>query len=156
MLIKSIFLFYFIYHQSPSAEHPHVFHRIRILRLNETTGDWAQEDEWKAHDAPIAKISWAHPEHGPVLASCSFDRTVKIWEELPHQPRTAAQTSKWVERGVLVDAKGSVRSVEFAPPNFGLKLVSGSSQGQSDFFDTERLEPGHNLYRFVSPDIRMS
>lgn len=32
--------------------------------------------------------------------------------------------SRWIERAALVDARGTVRSVEFAPRHFGLKLVS--------------------------------
>src|SRR6266576_2855372 len=36
----------------------------------------------QAHDAAVTKLSWAHPEFGSVLASSSFDRTVKIWEEI--------------------------------------------------------------------------
>lgn len=31
---------------------------------------------------------------------------------------------RWIQRGMLTDAKGSVRGVEWAPPAFGLKLVS--------------------------------
>ena len=27
------------------------------------------------------KVTWAHPEFGQVLASCSFDRTAAVWEE---------------------------------------------------------------------------
>lgn len=27
------------------------------------------------------KLAWAHPEFGQILASCSFDKTVIIWEE---------------------------------------------------------------------------
>ena len=90
----------------------------------------------QAHDAAVTKLSWAHPEFGSVLASSSFDRTVKIWEEIPaadnadQQPQangSAAVASgpgtRWVERAVLADAKGSVRAVEFAPHQFGLKLV---------------------------------
>ena len=39
---------------------------------------------YKAHDCSIVKVTWAHPEFGNVFASCSFDRTVKIWEENEH------------------------------------------------------------------------
>ena len=85
----------------------------------------------------MTKVSWAHPEFGSVLASSSFDRTVKIWEEIPadsaDQPQanggSAVATgpgTRWVERAVLADAKGSVRAVEFAPHQFGLKLVRTS------------------------------
>src|SRR6266576_1940668 len=35
----------------------------------------------QAHDAPISKVCWAHPEYGTIIASSSFDRTVKIWEK---------------------------------------------------------------------------
>jgi nucleoporin SEH1 len=80
----------------------------------------------------VSKLSWAHPEFGSIIASASFDRTVKIWEETfaePEQqqvngtPSSTASSSRWVERAVLSDAKGSVRVVEFAPRHFGLKLV---------------------------------
>src|SRR6266478_1716660 len=91
----------------------------------------------QAHDAAVTKLSWAHPEFGSVLASSSFDRTVKIWEEIPadnaDQPQTnggpavaSGPGTRWVERAVLADAKGSVRAVEFAPHQFGLKLVRAS------------------------------
>lgn len=86
----------------------------------------------QAHDAAVAKVSWAHPEFGTIIASSSFDRTVKIWEQTSYaeieQPQvngasSSASSSRWTERAVLVDAKFSVRAVEFAPQHFGLKLV---------------------------------
>jgi len=42
---------------------------------------WKCSSEWKAHTGAIWKIKWAHPEFGQILASCSFDKTVRIWEE---------------------------------------------------------------------------
>ena len=88
----------------------------------------------QTHDAAVTKLSWAHPEFGSVLASSSFDRTVKVWEEIPadnaDQPQedggsavASGPGTRWTERAVLADAKGSVRAVEFAPHQFGLKLV---------------------------------
>lgn len=68
-----------------------------------------------------------------MLASGSFDRTVKIWEQATPSDGDGPQlngagpgpssASRWVERAMLVDAKGTVRAVEFAPHHFGLKLV---------------------------------
>ena len=130
--------------------------RIKIWQLDESTGNWSVEDDWKvgrstvlpytksqlttiphsqAHDAAVSKVSWAHPEFGSIIASSSFDRTVKIWEQSPVSPQevngtTASAThppgtfsSRWVERAVLLDARGTVRAVEFAPHHFGLKVV---------------------------------
>jgi nucleoporin SEH1 len=35
----------------------------------------------EGHDSAIIKVSWAHPEFGEIFCSCSFDRTIRIWEE---------------------------------------------------------------------------
>ena len=79
----------------------------------------------------MTKVSWAHPEFGTIIASSSFDRTVKVWEQTSYtdtDPQLngasgSSSSSRWVERAVLVDAKSTVRAVEFAPAAFGLKLV---------------------------------
>ena len=42
---------------------------------------WVLQSEWSAHLGSVWKVAWAHPEFGQVLASCSFDRTVYVWEE---------------------------------------------------------------------------
>lgn len=94
---------------------------------------------YQAHDAPVSKVSWAHPQFGSIIASSSFDRTVKIWEQTSTSPSDAQQSSstngsqnqsgsgppssRWTDRVVLPEAKGTVRAVEFAPHHFGLKLV---------------------------------
>jgi nucleoporin SEH1 len=140
-------------------------HRIKIWQLDESDGTWTAVADWKvrghsdiflgdsscdrvggqAHDAAVTKLSWAHPEFGSVLASSSFDRTVKVWEETradntdqPQANGASAATSgpgtRWVERAVLVDAKGSVRAVEFAPHQFGLKLVRSFRHVCHSFF----------------------
>ncbi|KAK7439780.1 epoxide hydrolase, soluble (sEH) [Stygiomarasmius scandens] len=112
--------------------------RIKVWQLDEENGTWKVEDDWKAHDAAVSRVSWAHPEFGSIIASSSFDRTVKIWEHSPDaQPPTvngngsASQSqpssSKWAERAVLLDARGTVRAVAFAPHHFGLKLATIST-----------------------------
>ncbi|KAJ3492262.1 hypothetical protein NLI96_g113 [Meripilus lineatus] len=111
--------------------------RIKVWQLDETQGTWHVEDDWKAHDAAISKVSWAHPEFGTIIASASFDRTVKVWEQTSYveieQPQVngasggPSTSSRWTERAILPEAKGTVRSVEFAPQHFGLKLATISS-----------------------------
>ncbi|XP_062933234.1 nucleoporin SEH1-like [Cynocephalus volans] len=34
------------------------------------------------HSGSVWRVTWAHPEFGQVLASCSFDRTAAVWEEI--------------------------------------------------------------------------
>jgi nucleoporin SEH1 len=105
------------------------------------SGGWILEDEFKAHDAPILSLSWAHPEFGRMLVSGSMDRTVKIWEWVPgflgganggnagsgsgamNGTGVGPDGSRWRMHTVLTEAKGSVRAVRFAPPVFGLKFV---------------------------------
>ncbi|TRM59024.1 WD40-repeat-containing domain protein [Schizophyllum amplum] len=59
--------------------------RIKVWQLDETNGAWIAEDDWKAHAAAVAKLSWAHPEFGSIIASASYDHSVKIWEQFaPH------------------------------------------------------------------------
>ncbi|KAJ7222067.1 WD40-repeat-containing domain protein [Mycena haematopus] len=131
--------------------------RIKLWQLDETNGSWALEDDWKAHDAAVSKISWAHPEFGTIIASASYDRTVKVWEQTSgvglldsqqvavngngnaghaSQSQTPGpSTSRWIERAVLPEARGTVRSVEFAPHHFGLKLASISSDNHLRIYD---------------------
>ncbi|KAI0084687.1 WD40 repeat-like protein [Irpex rosettiformis] len=109
--------------------------RIKVWQLDERDGTWSVEDDWKAHDAAITKVSWAHPEFGTIIASSSFDRTVKVWEQTSYSDAdpqhngasSSSSSSRWVERAVLVDARSTVRAVDFAPPSFGLKLATISS-----------------------------
>lgn len=54
--------------------------------------NWYCSSEWKAHQGPVWKVTWAHPEFGQVIATASFDRSVVIWEE-----KGMCQTSIFVE-----------------------------------------------------------
>ena len=90
----------------------------------------------KAHDARITKLAWAHPEYDILLASASYDCTVRVWARRTHgsgqssNPFGARDRSvdshidtRWSQAAVLRDAQGTVRSIAFAPPLYGLQLV---------------------------------
>ena len=160
-------------------------YRIKIWQLDEASGSWRAQDEWKvnnthflaisfefnptlqtvdiqAHEAPVSKVSWAHPEFGLIIASCSFDRTAKIWEQVPSSvlldPQFESSSGgtqpvmRWIERNVMAESKGTVRDVAFAPHYFGLKLVRWWS------FDLVKLIwpiPGYHRIRQYSPYLRM-
>ncbi|ORX39643.1 WD40-repeat-containing domain protein [Kockovaella imperatae] len=115
--------------------------RIKIFRRS-NEGLWEPEADWKAHDAAILHLSFSHPLHGSLLASCSHDRTVRIWEEGPRSHGT--KEGRWIERAVLGGAKGSVRVLEFSPPNpsFGLRLAAISTDSRLRVYTS--LDPSLN------------
>ena len=75
-------------------------------------------------------MSWAHPEFGQVLATCSFDRTASVWEDVVDEKVAGlSHNRKWVRRTTLVDSRTSVTDVEFAPKYLGLLLATASADG---------------------------
>ncbi|RQM14605.1 hypothetical protein B5M09_010958, partial [Aphanomyces astaci] len=88
--------------------------------------------------------AWGHPEFGQIVASCSFDRTVIVWEESLSKPPSAAplpphgsmslshhpsdsgpsQSQPWTLQAQLTDSRESVHDVKFAPRHLGLRLVT--------------------------------
>uniref|UniRef100_A0A0N5ATL6 WD_REPEATS_REGION domain-containing protein n=1 Tax=Syphacia muris TaxID=451379 RepID=A0A0N5ATL6_9BILA len=94
---------------------------------------------WKSHGGPIWKVQWAHPEFGQILATCSFDRHVTIWEEtaktdmddtLRGKPGERFEKRQWRKAGFLVDTfRDSVTDIKFAPRHFGLMIATCSAQG---------------------------
>ncbi|XP_049848602.1 nucleoporin SEH1-B-like [Schistocerca gregaria] len=98
--------------------------RIKIWDLNDLQG-WVCTADWKSHSGAIWKIDWAAPEFGQVIASCSFDRSVCIWEEAEDES-ALGELKKWKKKASFGDSHGSVSSVKFAPPHFGLKLATCS------------------------------
>lgn len=53
-----------------------------------------------AHQNAIWRLSWAHPEFGQLLASCSDDHTICIWEEIEVITRGNNATKKSLEEPV--------------------------------------------------------
>lgn len=86
---------------------------------------------WKAHSGSVWRLSWAHPEFGTVLATCSFDRTVSVWEETIGEKPTPTMTpvKRWVRRTSLVDSRTSVTDCKFGPKSQGLVLATCSADG---------------------------
>lgn len=104
---------------------------VKVWDLDER-GDWHCTASWKTHSGSVWKVTWAHPEFGQVLASCSFDRTAAVWEEHaaePNQYGAKQGQSHWVKRTSLVDSRTSVTDVKFAPRHLGLLLATCSKDG---------------------------
>jgi len=96
-------------------------------------GRWSCTAEIKAHSGSVHALSWAHPEFGQVLASCSSDRVVHIYEEQV-DGRSGARV--WKKQGRLVDSRDSVADCEFAPRHLGLKLATCSLDGRVRIYES--------------------
>lgn len=128
-------------------------------------GQFQCSSDWKAHNGTIWKISWAYPEFGQLLASCSSDRLVHIWQE----PLTSASSSSaaapssdptpaggkrgrgWELKATLADSRDQVVDVAFAPPILGLKLAICSTDGYVRIYqcdDVVKLNYWHSTEEF--------
>jgi len=92
-------------------------------------GQWHCVTDFKAHQSAVWKVKWAHPEFGQILASASFDRTVRIWEEMP------GRVKNWVKKATLFDSTRSVQDIKFAPRHLGLKLATCSKEGRVRIYE---------------------
>jgi WD40 repeat protein len=92
--------------------------------------DWHCTANWKTHSGSVWRVTWAHPEYGQLLATCSFDRTAAIWEEQVRESRLShREQSHWVKKASLVDSRTSVADVKFAPKHLGLMIATCSADG---------------------------
>lgn len=113
---------------------------IKVFDLDSATQTWVLNDSWKAHDSLVVKLSWAHPEFSSfkLLALCSYDRTVKIWQELPDELQGLGR--RWMKLTTLaVESFGPIYDVQFAPAHLGLKLACVGSDGVVRVY--ESMEP---------------
>lgn len=110
---------------------------IKVFKLDKETTRWEQSDSWKAHNSSIVSVDWASPEYGRIIASASYDKTVKIWEENPDQEENSGR--RWNKLCTLNDSTGSLYSVKFAPSHLGLRLACIGNDGILRVYDA--LEP---------------
>ncbi|XP_008561238.1 PREDICTED: nucleoporin SEH1-like [Galeopterus variegatus] len=103
---------------------------LKQVWFKSESGDWHCTAGWKTHSGSVWRVTWAHPEFGQVLASCSFDRTAAVWEEIVGESNDKLPgQSHWVKRTTLVDSRTSVTDVKFAPKHMGLILATCSADG---------------------------
>lgn len=115
---------------------------LKVFDLDSSTSTWVLNDLWKAHDSLIVKVSWAHPEFSSskILASCSYDRTVKIWQEQPDELHGSGR--RWMKLATLaIESYGPIYDAVFAPNHLGLKLGCVGSDGIFRIY--ESLDPSN-------------
>ncbi|KAJ1972393.1 epoxide hydrolase, soluble (sEH) [Dimargaris xerosporica] len=121
-------------------------HIVKIWQLNGDKNQWQLTSSWKGHDSSVTKVSWAHPEFGNLIATGSFDRTVKVWQESREDvPQSGlggaaleadANINPWLLVVSKKDAQGMIVDLEFAPHYVGLQLAVASSDGVIRIYET--------------------
>ena len=100
---------------------------------NDSKDGWVLSKEFAAHSAPIWQVKWADPVFGNVLGSCSFDRTVMVWEERNKDTKSRSvcvSTAKyWKQMAHIREFKDSVTDIDFAPREMGL-VLGACSEGK--------------------------
>ncbi|KAG7195710.1 epoxide hydrolase, soluble (sEH) [Scheffersomyces spartinae] len=110
---------------------------IKVFDYDATTSQWILNDLWKAHNSLVVRLSWANPEFSsaPILASCSYDRTVKIWQEQPDELHGSGR--RWIKLATLaIESYGPIYDVVFAPSHLGLKLACVGSDSIFRIYDS--------------------
>ena len=94
-----------------------------------------KQAEWRAHAGSIHRLTWAHPEFGVALASCSFDRKICVWEETTDSEELVVddgslpRVTPWLKVAEIGDAMDTVVDVQFAPHHMGVRLASCGADG---------------------------
>ena len=96
---------------------------------------WRESGNWNAHHGAVYKVRWAPEEFGPLIASCSFDKTIRIWEE----KKERAEDALWKNLATLVESKEPVVDIRFAPKSYGLVLAACSLNGEVRVYDATDL-----------------
>ena len=87
-------------------------------------GKYKLETSWQAHSATIWHLDWAHPHHGIILASCSFDKYLRTWmppvqkntdfNKRGHSNHNRDYAQEWEMTGDdCVDRRASVTDVRY-------------------------------------------
>ena len=97
--------------------------KIKIYDCD-ANGNWTKSYEFQGHDSAIWKVKFAHPDFGNILATCSYDKSVGIWEE-----KKSITGSDWAQRARLIDARESIEDLKFGPRYLGLQLLTGCADG---------------------------
>lgn len=109
-------------------------HTIQIWDLSQD-GTYKLTSKFRSHSGSVWKVTWAHPEFGQILATCSLDRTAIVWEEVLDAGASSEKTSHWAKRATLVDSRTSLTDIRFAPKHLGLMLVTCATDGHVRIYE---------------------
>lgn len=100
---------------------------VKIWKLSDS-GTWELNATIKSLCGSVWKVTWAHPEYGHIIATCSFDRSASIYEETVSDDGQGMSVA-WKRVHTLVEARSAVMDVAFAPKALGLMLATCAADG---------------------------
>ena len=78
------------------------------------------QTQFQAHSGPCWQVAWAHPKFENVIATCGYDKNIKIWKEV--------RQNQW-EVAFKYEAESSVNCLQWSSWEHGLVLVAGCADG---------------------------
>jgi len=108
---------------------------IRIFQVIKDRHDFVTE--LQGHTGPVWRVSWSHPKHGNLLASCGYDRRLVIWNN---------NNNQWQQYFVDDSFQSSVNCVSWAPVDLGLILIAGCADGTIHIYNMNRNNQNQNIY----------
>lgn len=114
-----------------------------LLQFSGIRLDGTQEDiqTIKAHDGPVWQVAWAHPKFESVVASCGYDKKVKVWRK--------DQNQNWQNLIFQETLSSSVNCIAWAPFEYGLILAAGTADGKIYIFSNSKKEGQWTVSSFV-------
>ncbi|CAZ82830.1 unnamed protein product [Tuber melanosporum] len=96
--------------------------KLKVFDLSDD-GEWVLSESIRAHEASITRVIWGPPEHGQIIATCSYDRMVRIWEE-----QEMGSTLRWKRQFQMTSEKRTaIYDISFPPAT--ASTASGTSTG---------------------------
>lgn len=103
--------------------------RIRIWDHTPGAGWRLSAELPRVHTGSIQKVAWAHSGDGALLASASVDGIIFIYKETRE---TGTGRRSWKQMARLVDSRGSVEDLAFAPGEGSELLLASCSKGSRE------------------------
>ncbi|CAM6091967.1 unnamed protein product [Calypogeia fissa] len=96
---------------------------------------YSRSSKWKAHQGVVLKLVWAPSEYGDVLACCSTDGVISVWEEVEERekPLEWRLCRQFTGNGV------PVLDVQFGSCATGLKLVAAGGDGYLRVYEASNV-----------------
>lgn len=88
--------------------------------------------DWQSQAASLVKVVWAPPSYGDVIACCSGDGTVWVWEETSED----GETRTWTLCASLKESLSPVLDIQFGDCASGLKLLAARADGYVQVYET--------------------